>query len=156
DRLRSLAAEIARSDASVVMADGRGPMLAMIEASTSLPIVSVSGLDPVGAGLAASQARPAGNLTGITVATDELNPKRLELLRELVPSCKKVGIVYSLGREDTNRSVIEAGAAFGLEVRKLVIESPVSAERVLAASNLSELDAIAVSADSLVDSMSRR
>lgn len=155
-RVRPLAAEIAASDASVVLADGRGPSLAMLEASAKLPIVSVSGLEPVGAGLAASPARPTGNLTGITVATDELNLKRLELLRELVPSCRKVGIVYSTGREDTNRAVIQAGIASGLEIRRLIVDSPADAEQVLAPANLADLDAIAVSADSLLDSMSRR
>jgi len=63
--------------------------------TSDIPIVFITGSDPVEAGLVASLARPAGNLTGVTTISTELNPKRLELLSDLVPEAKVIALLVS-------------------------------------------------------------
>ena len=86
NRLPSLAGELVSLGVAVIIA-GDGPAAAAAKAATkTIPIVFVTGADPVKTGLVDSFSRPSGNLTGIFVLISMLGPKRLELLRELLPS----------------------------------------------------------------------
>jgi len=85
-RLPALAADLVRRNVSVVLATDRPSSLAAAAATTTIPVVFLTGRNPVGQGLAASFSRPDRNLTGINVFTIELGQKRLELLREMVPN----------------------------------------------------------------------
>ena len=91
-------------------------------ATASIPIVFVTNEDPVRAGLVASLARPGGNLTGINVISGELTAKRLELLRELVPSVARVAVLVDpAGRttETTLRDVEPAARGMGVQINVL-------------------------------------
>ena len=91
ERLAVLAQAIAaRKGTDLVLADGRFAAQAMVSASRTIPIVAVTG-DPVAFGFAVSLAHPGGNVTGIATLSTELGAKQLELLREIVPSARRIG-----------------------------------------------------------------
>ena len=86
---------------------GRGDVSAFAAkgATSTIPIVFAVGGDPVERGLVASLARPGGNLTGISVLAIELNPKRLELLSELVPQAGVIALLVNPSNPTTERAV---------------------------------------------------
>jgi putative ABC transport system substrate-binding protein len=93
ERLPELAAELVRLKIDVIVTDGTPPARAARKASPTIPIVMASSGDPVGTGLIASLARPAGNVTGLTSINAELGGKLLALLKEVVPGLAHVAIV---------------------------------------------------------------
>jgi putative ABC transport system substrate-binding protein len=94
DRLPALAAELVERRVAVIAATGGDPVaLAVKRATTTLPVVFTIGGDPVALGLVASLSRPGGNLTGISQITASLDPKRLEVLHELLPGVAAVAVL---------------------------------------------------------------
>ena len=94
DRLPGLAADLVGRKVDVIAAIGISPVVqAAKDATSTIPIVFVTGADPVGQGLVASLARPGGNLTGVSFLATELNLKRLELLSELVPQATAIALL---------------------------------------------------------------
>jgi ABC-type uncharacterized transport system substrate-binding protein len=93
DRIPALAAELIQLNVDVLVAGGPEPLEAARKATSRIPIVMVAQADPVATGLAASLAKPAGNITGLTVGGPELSGKRLELLREAMPGLSRVAIL---------------------------------------------------------------
>jgi putative ABC transport system substrate-binding protein len=92
ERAPELAADLVRLKVDLIVVTGTPVALAAKEATTTIPIVMVSGGDPVGAGLVASLARPGGNVTGLS-SLSELNTKRLEILKDAVPKLARVGLL---------------------------------------------------------------
>src|SRR5262249_15470745 len=117
DRLPELAADLVRRRVAVIAVNTPAALPAKA-ATASIPIVFLLNEDPVRTGLVASLARPAGNLTGVNSVSGELTAKRLELLRELVPSVARVAVIVSpvsLTTETTLRDVEPAARAMGLQ-----------------------------------------
>jgi ABC-type uncharacterized transport system substrate-binding protein len=117
DRLPEFAADLVRRQVAVIAANASAALPAKA-ATASIPIVFLVAEDPVRSGLVASLARPGGNLTGVNAISGELTAKRLELLRELVPSVARVAVFVSPvgpGAETTVRDVEPAARAMGLQ-----------------------------------------
>src|SRR3954452_1868182 len=104
DRLPELAADLVRRKVDVIVATGGlAPVRAAKNATSTIPIVFTAGNDPVVTGLVASFARPGGNLTGISFLGEELNPKRLELLSELLPQASVIALLVNPNNESAER-----------------------------------------------------
>jgi putative ABC transport system substrate-binding protein len=93
DRLPALAADLVRRRVAVIATLGTPATLAAKAATTTIPIVFVAGVDPIASSLVASLNRPGANLTGTANLTVELGPKRLQLLRELIPNAAVFGVL---------------------------------------------------------------
>ena len=94
DRLPNLAADLVRRQVAVIFANGPA-VVAAKAATTTIPIVFATALDPVGSGLVAGLNRPGGNLTGATSLLDEIGPKRLALMHELVPTATAFAVLIN-------------------------------------------------------------
>ena len=92
ERLPELVAELVGLKVDVLVAGGNPAMMAVKNATQTIPIVMV-GVNPVGLGLAASLSRPGGNVTGLSYLSEEIIAKRLQLLKELVPGLARVGVL---------------------------------------------------------------
>jgi putative ABC transport system substrate-binding protein len=105
DRLPALAADLAERKVDVIVATGGIPSAqAARNATSTIPIVFSVG-DPVEVGLAASLARPGGNLTGVSTMVPEMTPKRLELLSELVPQAGVIALLVNPNNSNTERTI---------------------------------------------------
>jgi putative tryptophan/tyrosine transport system substrate-binding protein len=110
-RLPVLAAELVARNVAVLVAFGRGTALAAKAATSTIPIVFASGFDPVLDGLVASLNRPGGNATGISLFTTQLGPKRLALLRELLPKPGTIAFIVDPNNSTTSFQLKEIQAA---------------------------------------------
>jgi len=123
DRLPALADQLVRRQVAVLVVPSTAATLATKAATTTIPIVFMTGDDPVGIGLVASLARPGGNLTGIGILSTELAAKRLQLLREMVPAAARVAVLVDPGNaavsQSTLRDVEGAARAMGLQIQVL-------------------------------------
>jgi putative tryptophan/tyrosine transport system substrate-binding protein len=106
DRLAELAAELVRRRVTVIAAIGTPSTLAAKAATSTIPIIFAVAVNPVEVGLVASLSRPGGNLTGVTNMNEEVGPKRLELVHELLPAVTSVAVLVN----PTNRIIAEAFA----------------------------------------------
>jgi ABC-type uncharacterized transport system substrate-binding protein len=112
DKLPELAADLVRRRVAVILASGGAASAHAAQAATaSIPIVFYGGDDPVATGLVASLSRPGGNVTGIAFLSAELGPKRLGLLKELVPGAASYAVLVNPGNPATGSIVAELRAA---------------------------------------------
>jgi putative ABC transport system substrate-binding protein len=131
DRLPALAAELVEHRAAVIAANFLPAALAAKAATQTIPIVFLSGSDPIGAGLVSSINRPTGNVTGIAPMFTLLGTKNLELLHELVPKVTVIGGLANLTNPNAEHQLTDLQAAARILGQELV---------VLAGSNEREID----------------
>jgi ABC-type uncharacterized transport system substrate-binding protein len=132
DRLPALAGELVRRQVAVIVAVPTPAALAAKAATATIPIVFTAAEDPVKVGLVANLARPGGNVTGGSILFADLGPKQLGLLRELVPTAMRIGLVINpsnMNAADVTKDLTAAGAAMGVQIE------------VVQASNILEIDA---------------
>jgi putative ABC transport system substrate-binding protein len=123
ERLPALAMDLVRQPVAVI-ATGGGDVPAMIAkgATSTIPIVFVTGFDPVKSGLVGSLNRPGGNVTGATVIASQLGGKRLELLRELLPTMRLVAVLINQDNPNAETDVTslqEAARTLGTQIEFL-------------------------------------
>ena len=123
----AVTAACVRHQAEVIVTAGTPTVLAAKQVTSSIPIVFMSAANPVGNGLVASLARPGGNVTGLSDQVADLSAKRVELLRELVPGLRRLGI---LGNVDSPAAALEmrnaeaAARKLGIDVSRSEIRRP--------------------------------
>jgi ABC-type uncharacterized transport system substrate-binding protein len=125
DRLPALVAELISRQVAVIVGN-QSSALAAKAATTTVPIVFATGADPVQVGLVASLNRPGGNVTGVNFFTTVLGPKRLELLRQLVPKATRFGMLVNPNNPDTEaerRDVQASAQAIGQQLIVLDVSS---------------------------------
>src|SRR5215813_7289317 len=129
DRLPELAADLVRRGVAVIATAGTPSTFAAKAARTTIPIVFLTGDDPVRLGFVTSLSRPGGNLTGINVFNSEVTAKRMELLRELLPHLGRIAVLVNpadANAETQLKAVNEAVRAMGLQIQ--VLNADTSAE----------------------------
>ena len=117
ERLPELAAELVRMNPAVIVTHGTEPGLAMQKATRTIPVVLTTSSDPVGSRLIASLGRPSGNITGISDMSGDLGPKRLELLKAMVPATTRVAVVTNPANDNHQlyfRDIQAAGQKLGV------------------------------------------
>ena len=138
------AAELVRSKVDVIVASGTPSVFPAREAAGQIPVVFVATIDPVAAGLVASLASPGRNITGMTSISGDVIAKRLQMIREVLPTLTRVALLVRESSPDTSLYVKESQTA----ARKLGIELQVEIERSPA--DLEGIFVAARSADALV------
>jgi putative tryptophan/tyrosine transport system substrate-binding protein len=126
ERLPALAADLVRLGVDIIIAAGFIPStVAAMKATTTIPIVMATGVDPVGAGLVTSLARPGGNVTGLAVDTGgEILGKRFELLKETLPNLSRLGILWNPDvKFIRNRQTLMAETAQTLGLTTIPVEA---------------------------------
>jgi putative ABC transport system substrate-binding protein len=125
DRLQAVIADLVRRPVAVIATPGSGPATRAAKAATAtIPIVFGVAGDPVQLGLVASLSRPGGNATGITLVTGELTPKRLELLREVVPGVTTVALFMNPDNQNVEADIRAASdAARALRLSSVVVKA---------------------------------
>jgi len=153
DRFPELAADLVRAKPDIIVTRGMTAALAAKAAAGSIPIVMATASDPVGAGIVPNLARPGGNLTGMTTLSSELDAKRLEVLKELLPSARRVAAVFNLSSpiaEGGRRRIERAAASLGLQVVVLDVRDANGLNRALGTLSQQRVSALLINADAVL------
>jgi ABC-type uncharacterized transport system substrate-binding protein len=159
DRLPALAVDLVARQVAVIAATGSPAALAAKRATATIPIVFQLGVDPVAAGLVASLNRPGGNITGFANLAVEVGPKRLELIRELVPAASAAAVLINPTRSNMQAELSDLAAAagkLGLELHILHASSERDFEAAFAAVRARRAGGLVVSGDPVFNSHSEQ
>ena len=147
ERLRGLAAELVRLNVDVLVAAGPPAIGAAKQATDTIPIVMVGALDPVAAGFVRSLAQPGGNITGVSTIGRQLTEKRLEQLKEAVPTVARVAALDAppyTGERAQLRVAEAAAGMLGVDLQILDLGGPEGFERSFEALAAGQADALLV------------
>jgi putative ABC transport system substrate-binding protein len=159
EQLSALAEELVRRQVAVIAAPNTVVAVAAKRVTQTIPIVFTAGNDPVKVGLVTNLARPEGNVTGVSRFNVELAPKRLELLREVVPAVRIVGVLVNPGNPNAGPISAELrriGAAFGVEVDVEEANAEPDLDRAIDRLRQRGAGALVVAADPFFNSASER
>jgi putative ABC transport system substrate-binding protein len=153
DRLPGLAADLVRRRVTMIVATrGHAPALAAQAATSTIPIVFDIGADPVELGLVRSLNRPSGNVTGITVLTNTLTTKRLELLHQTVPTARKIGFLVNPNSplvEVEKKEVENAARIIGVRIERASVSNLEEIEAAFTSLHGLGVDALLTAGDPL-------
>jgi len=128
EQLATLAAQLVAAHVDVILAAGPGPLAAAQQATTTIPIVTVAGSDPVRQGWAKTLARPGGMVTGLSVTMPELEQKRLEIMKLLLPGVSRIVVIVAPlelgdGGDDISSETVVAAKGMGLKLQRFALRS---------------------------------
>jgi putative tryptophan/tyrosine transport system substrate-binding protein len=159
DRLPSLAADLVARNVSVIVAYDLPSAFAAKEATKTIPVVFAAGADPVKLGLVDSFNQPRGNLTGVSVVFGALGPKQLELLHELLPNSRKVGLLLNpsnLNSQIDTPATQAAADAMGQHLEVLTASTENELETAFTTMVRQRVDALVVKPDPFLISQRER
>jgi putative tryptophan/tyrosine transport system substrate-binding protein len=153
DRLPALAVELVRLRVDVIVAAGDAAIQAARRATSSIPIVMATSTDAVERGFVASLARPGGNVTGMSAFMPEFAGKRIQLLRDILPRARRLGVVSApIAFHRSKFARIESAArSLGLEVRSIEAKDAAAFVRAVGVLACAGVDAVYVQPFSLTD-----
>jgi putative ABC transport system substrate-binding protein len=151
-RVAELAAELVQAGVDVVVTATNPTTVAMMKATSTVPIVMAVGVEPVSAGLVAGITRPGGNVTGLTFDVDptQLASKRLEILKELVPSLTRAAVLWNPNYSPAGlrfKGTEAAGRKLGIAVVSARVTEPGELERAFAELKRARAQALVVMSD---------
>jgi putative ABC transport system substrate-binding protein len=152
DRVAELAAELVQRKVDVIVVDSTPGTQAVKGATSTIPIVMTSVADPVGSGLVASLAHPGGNVTGLSLMSDDLAVKRLELLKETIPSLTRVAVLRNPANPWHTRAVeyLKAAApSLSIELSIVGMRTPEEIGPAFSAVSRAHAQALYVTGDGL-------
>jgi putative ABC transport system substrate-binding protein len=153
DRFPALIGELLALKVAVIVTAGTPATLAVKKATTSVPLVMLAVGDPVGTGIVPSLSHPGGNITGSTAISTEMDAKRLELLREVVPSVSYIALLWNAGsplQVLAEKQVQAAAQVLRMRVLSLGVKTEEEIKSALAVMARERPDALLVLADRLL------
>ncbi len=152
ERFSEFAAELVRAKVDLIIVNTTAAIAAK-KATTTIPIVFPTAIDPVAAGVVASLAWPGGNVTGLSMLTPELSPKRLELLKQVIPGLSRVAILWNAANPANalpGRETQGAGRALGVVLQSREVGGPGDFEAAFAMMTKERPEALLVFGDALI------
>jgi putative tryptophan/tyrosine transport system substrate-binding protein len=159
ERIPDLAADLIHKKVDLIITSGTAQARAIQQVTTATPILVVVTGDPVGTGIVASLARPGGNITGFSVMSPELSGKRLELLKEVAPKIKHVGVLWDAFQPDNIhdfKTTQLAARALGLKLQSLEVRGAEDLEGAFLIAVKQRLNALVVIGGGVVNIHQKR
>jgi putative ABC transport system substrate-binding protein len=159
ERYPALAAELARLKVDIIVCSGTPATIAAKNAAGTIPVVIANALDPVDTGLVASLEKPGGKVTGIAVLTDELETKRVELLRAIAPGRKRVAVLVNManpGLAESWKQIETAAKKIKLEPMLVNVSKPEKIQKAFDAAVARKAEALVVRVGVLTEPDRRR
>jgi putative ABC transport system substrate-binding protein len=154
ERFVSLAAELVEIKVDVLIAVTGHAAVAAQKATTTIPVVFIAVPDPSGSKLVASLGRPGGNITGLTNLAVELVPKRMQTLKEAIPSLSRIGLLVNASVPDAARRYVEIGQTaarpLGLTLQPIEIRAPADIGPAFSMVTQSRLQGLCLTSDGLI------
>jgi len=153
ERLPNLAAELVRLNIEVFVVRTTPAALAARSVTKTIPIVILSAIDPVRAGLVASLARPGGNITGLTTLAPDLSAKRVQLLKEMMPQLSRLAVLWNSANPANAavwRETQEAARTLGVQLQSRQVEDAKDFERAFELIARERPDALLIVEDALI------
>jgi putative tryptophan/tyrosine transport system substrate-binding protein len=158
ERFPAFATELVRLNVDVIVARGTPAALAAKNATGTIPVIITGVGDPVGQGVVASLAHPGANITGLSAAVTDVYPKRVQLLRELVPKAARIAVLFNMGNPALPpqwKEVEKATRALGIEPQLLDVRKVEALEPAFDAATRQRADALIVGIDTLTQANQR-
>ena len=159
ERFEGFAKELVELPVEIIVAGGEAAIRAAKRATSQIPIVMALSADPIGSGLIANLAHPGGNLTGMSALASDLASKRVELLKELVPSARRVAVLWNPSNQSKITEWKEtqiAAQSVGLSLHPFDAQTPEELDRAFAAIKGAKPDAMLVLNESFTLAFTRQ